>query len=126
VSQLRAFEFTDQAPASGPSTFVALVPAGVCEAPELLKALYERLELPGYFGFNWDALSDCLRDFHWRPEREVVLVHEDIPNLPEGELRTYLEVLCEALASWGPGETHRLRVVFPPASELVLARTIGP
>ncbi len=26
------------------------------------------------FGFNWGALSDCLRDFDWIEKKEIVLV----------------------------------------------------
>ena len=32
------------------------------DKPALLRALAAELELPGYFGHNWDALTDSLRD----------------------------------------------------------------
>jgi hypothetical protein len=96
-------------------SFIAVVSAGINDAMELLKELYERLNLPGYFGFNWDALSDCLRDFDWIKERNIVLIHEDIPALPVDDLKNYLEVLDVCVRSWKPNENHRLIVVFANA-----------
>src|SRR5215213_5288141 len=93
-----------------------------CKAPRrtstgaLLQALYEHVHLPAYFGFNWDALSDCLRDLHWIQSRHVILLHADVPGLPPVELRAYLDVLAECVASWAPGEEHSLRAVFPQAA----------
>lgn len=92
---------------------VDCLPAGLTDTRALLTALAQHLAFPGYFGFNSDALSDCLRDLHWLTQTRVVVRHADLPSLPEPELRTYLEVLQEAVASWQPGEAHSLHVVFP-------------
>lgn len=94
-------------------SLVAVVPQGIADAKQLLEVLYQRLNLPGYFGFNWDALSDCLRDFHWVKQRNVVLIHEDLPTLASTDLVNYVEVLDECVRSWKPNENHRLVVVFP-------------
>lgn len=108
------FAFEDH-PVLEPADFLARLPAGLTDASALLHALAERLSFPGYFGFNWDALSDCLRDLHWLSNPRVVLLHADLPALPEPELRSYLEVLREAVESWQPGEPHSLHVIFPAA-----------
>ncbi|KWA11575.1 hypothetical protein WT37_21165 [Burkholderia territorii] len=70
------------------------------------------LTLPGYFGFNWNALFDCLRDFHWISERTVVIVHDELPELEPSEMKTYFEVLRDAVTDWKVGEAHSLQVVF--------------
>lgn len=106
------FQFED-APEARPNAYVASLPTGITSSSALLEALYVALQLPGYFGFNWDALSDCLRDLHWMKQRMVVLRHGDLPALPESELRIYLDVLSEAVASWGAEEEHSLTVSFP-------------
>ena len=36
--------------------------AGLSTKEQFLGALAERLNFPAYFGHNWDALVDCLRD----------------------------------------------------------------
>ena len=77
-----------------------------------MKALYQLLWLPGYFGFNWNALQDCLTDLSWIRERRVVLEHAELPNIPETELKIYLEILRDAVLSWKNGDDHCLEVVF--------------
>lgn len=41
------------------------------------RALAEVMKFPGYFGMNWDAVMDCLRDLEERPPAEghVLIVH---------------------------------------------------
>lgn len=95
---------------------VVRVPRGMQRTEDLFQVLYERAYLPGYFGFNWSALSDCLRDLGWSKQRVLTIVHEDVPQLPLVERRTYLDVLAECIKSWGPDGGHALRVVFPTGS----------
>lgn len=106
------FEFTDEC-LGGPDDYKAEVPPALTDSTTLLKTLYEVLQLPGYFGFNWNALADCLRDFHWLRQQKIIIRHADVPPLPPAELSNYLDVLAEAAASWKPGESHSLQVIFP-------------
>jgi hypothetical protein len=113
-----ALEFGSHTPArGGPGAYVARVPAGIRTARALLSTISEALKFPEYFGLNWNALSDSLRDLHWMHEREVVLAHDDLPPIEVEDQRIYLDVLAEAVESWKPQEEHRLRVVFPEASK---------
>lgn len=109
---LDAFVFDDN-PSIRSDAFVARVPNGVVSASALVEGLFECMGMPGYFGFNWNALSDCLRDMHWMKNHNVVMVHGDVPELSPRELREYLEVLHRCVGSWGPEEGHSLTVVFP-------------
>ncbi|WP_338640930.1 barstar family protein [Burkholderia pyrrocinia] len=92
--------------------FSAKVSGDIRTAPQLFEVLYRELNLPGYFGFNWNALFDCLRDFHWVDEQRVVIIHEELPDLVFSEMKIYLEVLRDAVLDWKPGESHLLQVVF--------------
>ncbi|MFJ5031024.1 barstar family protein [Streptomyces sp. NPDC088560] len=38
---------------------------------------YEALRLPDYFGWNWNALRDCLDDLHWIQATHFLLVIDD-------------------------------------------------
>ncbi len=100
--------------------FVAKMKGQVSTKEALLGALSEILNMPGYFGFNWDALSDCLSDFHWIKQKKIVLIHENIPNLSASDLNIYLEVLIDAIDSWANDDKHEFIVIFPESSEILI------
>lgn len=95
------------------TTFVGVLPPGLSSGKNLLEAIEAALLFPGYFGRNWNALYDCLRDFEWISQRTVALVHRELPHLPEEELRTYLAVLRDASLDWQADEAHELYIVLP-------------
>lgn len=97
--------------------FVAHIPASIDDTKTLFEVLFERLQLPGYFGFNWDALSDCLRDLSWLERHRVILIHHDLPKLAKEELSIYLNVLRQGTESWKQGEDHELVIAFPKSVE---------
>ena len=99
---------------------LARVPAGIDSKTALFRALVPALALPDYFGANWDALDECLKDLSWIEKRTVALVHEDLPALPKKELRIYLSILSDSVKGWKPGEDHSLVVVFPAAARTSL------
>ncbi|MDU4250646.1 barstar family protein [Pseudomonas sp.] len=107
------FKFFDVAPSYDTAeVFYVRIDPEILLSEELLRALYYLLWFPGYFGFNWDALYDCLRDLAWIPCRKVVLVHEAVPGLPREDLKIYLEVLRDAVLDWKEDEKHQLEVFF--------------
>jgi len=110
----KAFTFVDQpGQFREPMAFVSVIPRDISSKKDLLQRLFEILQLPGYFGFNWDALNDCLCDFHWIKQTRIVILHEDLPKLDDQELRTYLDILMGAILHWRSGMGHSLEVVFP-------------
>jgi RNAse (barnase) inhibitor barstar len=77
---------------------------------DLLRALAKGLKLPTYFGGNWDALEECLRDLSWRGTgTQLVLVHEHAPLADDRQRAIYAQILHNAQTT---GQTP-LRVVFP-------------
>jgi RNAse (barnase) inhibitor barstar len=107
------FDNSSQIPKAASDTFIGTLPKGISDVTELFEALFAILLLPGYFGFNWDALSDCLRDFHWLKEKTIVLVHKELPQLSEGDLWEYLDVLYECITDWCDDEEHMMAAWFP-------------
>jgi hypothetical protein len=103
------------------SAIVVRIPAGIRSKQKLLSVLADKLQFPGYFGWNWDALEELLQDLSWLPEgRPVLMVHEDLPFGARGEHRgTYLSILA-GLARHSGG--RRVRAIFPESAEA----EIGP
>ena len=115
------FQFVD-APAlySDAEARVVRVPAGLLRKRDLLTVLARGLDFPGYFGWNWDALEECLRDLSWLAEQpRVVIVHEALPFSSAGEtLSIYQVILADAVA------VHRQRGT-PPRQRARVAGIVG-
>ena len=99
--------------------FVVRIPAKARGKEKLLGVLAAKLRFPSYFGHNWDALEECLRDLSWLTDQpRVVIVHEALPFSSAGEsLAIYQGILADAVASHRQrGTPPRLEVVFPAPS----------
>jgi hypothetical protein len=87
--------------------------APVFDKPTLLHALYQSLQLPAWFGFNWDALQDALfgpEDANAPPR---VLVFRDFELLEERDpdtARTFLEIVGTVAADPRSTLTGMVRV----------------
>lgn len=100
----------------------AEVPAGIQTKAALLDALSDALRFPDYFGGNWDALEECIRDLSWLPSGDVILSHEDLPLSQDlRSLSTYLAILKNAVEKWNTGE-RKLLVIFPSHTENIVHR----
>ena len=107
------FQFCKQVPSYDTGkVYFARLTSDIKQTDYVLNALCYLLAFPGYFGFNWNALFDFLRDFSWISEKKIVLFHEQLPNIPEEDLKIYLDILNEAALSWGDDDSHELEVVF--------------
>lgn len=101
--------------------FPARVPIGISTKPELLAALQQVLELPDYFGANWDALEECLRDLSWLSAHRVVLLHGDIPLANDrAQASAYVAILDAAVAYWLHRGERRLVAMFPNESRAMI------
>ena len=87
----------------------------------LFEKLYIKLIFPDYFGFNWVALYDCLRDFNWVSQRKIIIIHDDLPKIERHSLKTYINILIDAMNDWKEGEEHSLDIIFPKRYEQEIA-----
>jgi RNAse (barnase) inhibitor barstar len=60
---------------------------GVTGKEGFLKKAAKEFTFPPYFGMNWDAFSDCLKDMQWRPATGYAILIENpqafMANAPE-------------------------------------------
>ena len=101
---------------SSPDTLVVRLPIQIRSKQKLLGILAKRLRFPRYFGGNWDALEECLRDLSWLSAKKIVLQHPALPFSQESENREiYLAVLKSAAEFWrqNANQPGRLTVELP-------------
>lgn len=72
---------------------------------ELMREFARGLAFPGYFGANWDALSECLADLDWllRPERwdlHVTCSTQVLAAAAPADRMIFQQVLQSVAASW--------------------------
>lgn len=97
-----------------------VLPIGIQSKEELLR-IYSNIipGITGYFGENWNALHEILRDFRWLDERQknIVIFHQDILEIKNREdFKIYLEILADAVEFWKTPElmtVRSLKVSFP-------------
>ena len=94
---------------------VVRISAGLLRKRDLLAVFARGLDFPGHFGWNWDALEECLRDLAWiKHPRRILLIHEGLPFQPDWDNRaTYLSILKEAVAAYQ--KSVELNRAFPEA-----------
>jgi RNAse (barnase) inhibitor barstar len=120
-----SFTFSDEKAAMSGDGFYVRLPAGIQDKAGLLSAFYEAARFPAYFGNNWDALNDCLRDFSWVEQQRVTIIHDDIPMSGHADdLLTYLEILDAGVKFWRQNEHHNLTIIFPKWARATIARSL--
>lgn len=78
--------------------------AGCTQKPDLLQRIATALEFPAYFGSNWDALDECLRNLEWLPHASgYTWLFDHAADLRDGsepDFDTLCDVLDGACAAW--------------------------
>ena len=98
---------------------VLRIPAKARGKEKLFGVLVKGLRLPSYFGWNWDALDECLNDLSWlSDETRVIIVHEGLPFSCGGEqLPAYLNLLRDVVGA-------RRKSNVPPSFEVVFPEAV--
>ena len=111
----------------GADARVLEIPQGLANKNALLAWYASALEFPSYFGANWDAFEECLRDLVWLKEHTLVLFHRDMPLAEHlKDQRTYIAVLAEIVRHWNADEDHAVIAAFDPACALRLRQAMKP
>ncbi len=84
----------------------------------VIARLTSALDLPPWFGGNWDALADCLNDLSWRPADGYVLLLEHVEDwhtADPGGFDTLLEIARDAADDWSRhGVPFWVLLLVPP------------
>lgn len=79
----------------------------------LLENLKREIGFPDYFGKNWDALDEVLRDLNWLDDKNISIYHKQLPNLTKDDLQTYMNILSTAVDFWNKTGERKLEIYFP-------------
>ena len=77
--------------------------AGCTDKACLLARFASALHFPDWFGHNWDALADSLRDLNWMPADGYMLLFEgagELHHVDEDDFDTLVSILDETKAAW--------------------------
>ncbi|MFJ9714240.1 barstar family protein [Streptomyces sp. NPDC101234] len=88
----------------------------------VFQQFYDGLRLPDYFGWNWDALSDCLRDLKWLSADHHVLIFKAAEEALSGNTsgrRLLFKTLLRAGQHWS--FTQRPEGIEPSRLAIVMA-----
>jgi RNAse (barnase) inhibitor barstar len=70
---------------------------------DFLEHLSETMRFPDWFGGNWDALADCLRDLSWLDAKGYVIILEKSKHFCASHRHEFdeaIDVLKEAARYW--------------------------
>lgn len=80
---------------------------------ELIHELAKICNFPSYFGNNWDALADALKDFHWYSAKGYVIILQNPWTIPLSDLDIFYDIVCESSTLWKE-EKVSLKLLIPP------------
>lgn len=75
--------------------YIYIIPSNIQgRKKDFLEVLYYVLELPTYFGFNFDSLEEILGDAKWHLHRNITFFHNGFANdFPLDTFKTYISIL---------------------------------
>ena len=86
---------------------------------DLFSELAHLFEFPSYFGYNWDALDECITDLEWMPGRGYVLFIKNADQLLSEDVQDsyaiFIGIMKKAGEEWSipqGGEWARPAVPF--------------
>ena len=89
---------------------------------ELLEVYNKNFKFP-YFGYNWDALYDCLCDLSWIEEENIIIAHSTIKMSDHSLRKIYLKILNDVLISWKDDENKKITVFFMEEDKKIISQT---
>lgn len=95
--------------------------AGVAGKDNFIAALARAVNVPDWFGGNWDALADSLSDLSWQPAPGYVLLLRDVHEafgMDAEDYNTAMEIFTDTTAFW-KAKNKPFWIFFADASHAV-------
>jgi RNAse (barnase) inhibitor barstar len=87
---------------------------------QLFDFIDKSMQLPEYFGFNWDALDECLADLYWSKEKKFVLIHRTIPFKDNIEsIRLYVDTIKYANKYLNEHNEGKIVLILPLGAKIL-------
>lgn len=94
------------------NSHIAYIPK-VCNKFELCIAVAKAMNYPYVVNDNWDALLDYYRfPEGCVEEEEIIVIHEDLSNLPQVDFENYIEIVQMTVNEWVDCPDHHYTFVF--------------
>lgn len=77
------------------SAFVIQI-ENITSKESLLSEYAEKMHC-SYFGKNWDALYECISDFSWIPQNNIIIIHCPLSDLAPDVKNVYIEIIVDSL-----------------------------
>jgi len=90
-------------PPSGVAVIARVDGMKMIDADGVFEQLTDALRFPAYFGWNWPAFSECVRDLGWLPADRYLVVIENstlVLSSSSEERDLFFKVLAQAARSW--------------------------
>lgn len=90
-------------PPSGAVVVARLDGGKMSTADEVFEQFSDALDFPAYFGWNWNALFDCLSDLSWRPADSYLIIVEHAEEIlldKKEEFSTLFSILSRSAREW--------------------------
>jgi RNAse (barnase) inhibitor barstar len=111
-------EFLSELNKNMPSTtYVGLIHGvNIINNKTLLKTLNDMFKFPSYFGYNWDALEECINDLNWLHFKSYILILENVDKmqLSENDMQTFIKIITKAAGEWMEGRNYNRSFPTPP------------
>lgn len=66
--------------------------AHISTKKSFLKLMSKECHFPSYFGFNYDALDDCMRDLLWFDEDEITVIFRNLERVKNKSKVLYVDI----------------------------------
>ena len=83
---------------------------------DILETFKQIFQFPDYFGYNWDALEECINDLNWLNSKAylLILINPDKMQLTEEDFQLLFSILLNSANNWKQGRYYNRDFITHP------------